>query len=213
MGKDPAFLFYTSDFIMGTMFMTDDQVGIYIRMLCAQHQHGGLIDKVSFNSKVGNNNIVRSKFIETEDGFYNERLFNEMAKRSKKSTNLSINAKKRWEKKCKSNAMAMQGDMPTENENENVIKEDRGVGKGEFNAIWELYPVKDGKKAAERYFNASVKTKEDVGNIHKALKNYLGSKKVKEGYIKNGSTWFNNWTDWITYKDPEVVDDKPWIRK
>ena len=105
---------------------------------------------------------------------------------------------------------------PNQNiEIENVIvnKEDRGVGKGEFNSLWEIYPVKDGKKAAKRYFNSSVKTVEDLENIRKALKNYLGSKKVKAGYIKNGSTWFNNWRDWVIYKEPEVVDDKPWMRK
>ena len=50
MAKDPAFLFYTSDFLTGTMFMTNEQVGIYIRLLCSQHQHGGIIDKISFNS-------------------------------------------------------------------------------------------------------------------------------------------------------------------
>ena len=38
--KDPAFLFYSSDFLTGTMFFTDEQVGKYIRLLCAQHQKG-----------------------------------------------------------------------------------------------------------------------------------------------------------------------------
>jgi len=42
MGKDPAFLFYSSDFTIGTQFMTDEQVGKYIRLLCAQHQTGHL---------------------------------------------------------------------------------------------------------------------------------------------------------------------------
>lgn len=82
MAKDPAFLFYTSDFITGTMFMTNEQVGIYIRLLCAQHQHGGLVDKESFNNMVGDHKLIRNKFIETEDGFYNERMREESLKRS-----------------------------------------------------------------------------------------------------------------------------------
>jgi uncharacterized protein YdaU (DUF1376 family) len=94
--KDPAFLFYPSDFLTGTMFMSNEQIGIYIRLLCSQHQHGGIIDKLSFNSLVGNNDLLRSKFIETETGFYNERLTDEMDKRNKKSNNMSEVAKEVW---------------------------------------------------------------------------------------------------------------------
>ena len=32
MSKDPAVLFYTSDFLTGTMTMNDSQVGQYIRL-------------------------------------------------------------------------------------------------------------------------------------------------------------------------------------
>ena len=43
--KDPAFLFYTNDFDRGCQFFTDEQVGKYIRLLMAQHQHGHLSEK------------------------------------------------------------------------------------------------------------------------------------------------------------------------
>jgi uncharacterized protein YdaU (DUF1376 family) len=97
--KDPAFLFYPSDFLTGTMFMNNEQIGIYIRLLCSQHQHGGIIDKVSFNSLVGSNDLIRSKFTETDTGYYNERLTGEMEKRNKKSTNMSETAKEVWLKR------------------------------------------------------------------------------------------------------------------
>ena len=42
MSKDPAILFYTGDFITGTLTMTDDQRGKYILLLCLQHQKGRL---------------------------------------------------------------------------------------------------------------------------------------------------------------------------
>jgi len=45
MAKDPAFLFYTGDFSTGTQFFSDEQVGKYIRLLMAQHQHGRLSEK------------------------------------------------------------------------------------------------------------------------------------------------------------------------
>jgi len=113
MAKDPAFLFYTSDFLTGTMFMTNEQVGIYIRLLCSQHQHGGIIDKVSFNSLVGTHEVVRVKFEETESGFYNIRLMEVMGARNAKSNNLSLAVKKVWEERknaipLKSDAIALE---------------------------------------------------------------------------------------------------------
>ena len=107
MGKDPAFLLYTSDFLTGSMFMSNEEVGIYIRLLCAQHQHGGIIDKSSFNVIVGDHEVVRRKFIEAEDGFFNLRLMEEMKKRQFKSQNLAANALLRWDKAYKSIAKAV----------------------------------------------------------------------------------------------------------
>ena len=124
MAKDPAFLFYSQDFITGTMFMNNEQIGIYIRLLCAQHQHGGLIGKTAFNSIIATNDIIKTKFIETDEGFYNIRLMDEMVKRTKKSNNLSANALSGWVKRRDKNAIALQAHMPPEdedvNENEDV---------------------------------------------------------------------------------------------
>lgn len=99
MAKDPAFLFYASDFLTGTMFFSNEQVGKYIRLLCSQHQHGGLIDKQSFDNLVGEDNLLRSKFISTADGYYNERLSVEMENRNEKSNNISNAAKETWRKR------------------------------------------------------------------------------------------------------------------
>lgn len=71
-----------------------------------------------------------------------------------------------------------------------------------FDELWQKYPVKDGKKHAKRHFFASVKTADDYARISVALEAYLGSKRVKDGFIKNASTWFNGWEDWINYQDP-----------
>lgn len=73
-----------------------------------------------------------------------------------------------------------------------------------FDEVWKRYPNKDGKKASEKHFNTTVKTEEDYAAINKALDNYLNSDKVKKGFIKNGSTWFNNWQDWIDYEDVKI---------
>lgn len=135
MPKDPAFLFYPQDFLTGTLFLSDEEVGKYIRLLCAQHQQGGLINRSVFNSIVKDSELLREKFIETEDGYFNERLMREMERRAKKASNLSANAKLRWEKEKqkenKSNAIASGLHMPIENENENinnVFKLEGGTG-------------------------------------------------------------------------------------
>lgn len=122
MAKDPAFLFYSQDFIMGTSLMSNAQTGLYIKLLCFQHQHGGLIDSESFDDLVKDDRLIRAKFIKTDDGYYNERLMQEMNDRAHKSSNLSANAKKRWENRSKSNAIAKPKHMPIENENENEIR-------------------------------------------------------------------------------------------
>lgn len=86
-----------------------------------------------------------------------------------------------------------------------------------FDNIWKRYPNNDGKKLAFTHFKVDIKNNEDWKKINKALSNYLNCKKVKAGYIKNGSTWFNNWKDWIDYKEKgkddwmDKVDEK--IRK
>lgn len=196
MRKDPAFLFYTEAFLTGIMFMTNEEVGIYIKLLCIQHQHGGLIDKATFNNITENRPAVKAKFIEEEDGFFNKRLMDEMHKRAVKSSNLSANAKKRWEDMqlhSKSNANA----MPTKDKDKDTTKDiDR------FNVLWSLYPNKDGRKLAIKHFLSSVSTDKDWEDIQLALKNYLQSDRVKKGYIKNGSTWFNNWRDWVAQIAP-----------
>lgn len=84
MAKDPAFLFYTNDFSTGTQFFSDEQVGKYLRLLMAQHQHGRLPENhMLFICKTYDKDIW-SKFKRDEAGlFYNEKLetiVNERAK-------------------------------------------------------------------------------------------------------------------------------------
>jgi hypothetical protein len=69
-----------------------------------------------------------------------------------------------------------------------------------FEEVWSVYPKRIGKKAAKKFFLSSVKTQGDFENMKRALNNYNASKNVKDGYLQNGSTWFNNWEDWV--EDP-----------
>lgn len=77
-----------------------------------------------------------------------------------------------------------------------------------FEELWLKYPSKVGRREAERHFEVSVKTQEDFVAIQTALENYLKSERVKKGFVQNGSTWFNNWKDWVNYKEPPQEKDK-----
>lgn len=88
--------------------------------------------------------------------------------------------------------------LTTNNNVNNVIIKEEKIKQGfDFEFIFKQYLNKDGKKQALKYFRSSVKTEADYILIQTALKNYLNSERVKNGYVKNASTWFNNWRDWI----------------
>ena len=79
----------------------------------------------------------------------------------------------------------------------------------DFDSIWCRYPMKDGKKQAKKFFDATVKTEQDWRNINTALrkyKNHLFFNRWKNP--KNGSTWFNSWEDWIDFKEPKDGDSE-----
>lgn len=85
----------------------------------------------------------------------------------------------------------------TEIKSENIAIQEPHTLQFDFESIWLKYPKRDGKKDAMRHFKASVKTEQDWNDINKALQNYIKSEPVQKGFIKNGSTWFNNWRDWV----------------
>jgi len=76
-----------------------------------------------------------------------------------------------------------------------------GQNKELFDRLWTSYPKRTKRKMAERYFKSSVKNEQDEKDIETALKNYLASERVFKGFIQDGGTWFNNWRDWIDYKE------------
>ena len=83
MAKDPAVLFYTSDFLISTMLLSMEDRGKYITILCLMHQQGRLtIEEIEtgINCKVSEN--ILKKFKTDENGkLYNERLEQEKEKR------------------------------------------------------------------------------------------------------------------------------------
>lgn len=66
-----------------------------------------------------------------------------------------------------------------------------------FDSVWAEYPKRVGKVAAERHFNASVKSEDDLANLRLALRHYKASRRVLDGFVQDGSRWFLNWRDWV----------------
>jgi uncharacterized protein YdaU (DUF1376 family) len=136
MAKDPAFLFYSSDFLTGTTFLSFEDKGKYITILCQMHQHGRLSEE-SICFAVGLVSVsLKAKFKVDESGlWYNERLEMETEKRNKytesRRNNGSLGGRghikdkkqsKSVPKKKKATAKHMVNHMENENENINDNK-------------------------------------------------------------------------------------------
>lgn len=70
MAKDPAVLFYTSDFLSGTITMNYEQKGKYITLLCIQHQQGFLTEEDLEIVLTEKDKKVKEKFVKQSDGTY-----------------------------------------------------------------------------------------------------------------------------------------------
>jgi hypothetical protein len=98
MAKDPAVLFYYEAFGHGTRFMTDDEVGKYIRILCCQFDKGHLplelvlcLCSASAFENIPKN--ISSKLKIDENGeYFNERADLEKEKRIKFTNSRKQNA-------------------------------------------------------------------------------------------------------------------------
>lgn len=130
MGKDPAVLLYTSDFLTGTMTMTNEQVGMYIRLLCLQHQKGVLSDNDMLFICKSHDKDVYNKFTKNGDGYYNKRMRLEIEKRQKWTDSRRDNRlgklkkdnkikKKTSNKHMKNTSKTYDQHMENENENTN----------------------------------------------------------------------------------------------
>lgn len=166
MSKDPAFLFYSSDFITGTITMSDEEIGMYVRILCMQHQTCHL-DAKTMQKLCGGivPPAVMAKFVIDSDGrYYNERLESEMIKRKEKGKKNKKNADMRWHKVRTANAVPFINENVIENKNEvDTSKEKEGQGE-------KTNPTPDPKSM----YNPEVQSKV-AQNIY-AITDYLNSK-------------------------------------
>jgi len=199
MAKDPAVLFYTSDFLSGTFTMDNEQVGKYIRLLCLQHQKGKLSEKDMLSICKAYDNEIWDKF-KVEDGlYYNERMFNETIRRQKFSESRRNNAKSL---KKESTSEAYAEHMETETENRTItINENINI---DFEWFWNEYDKKVGdKQKLKKKWNKL--TDEERQNAMNYLDLYKQSVPDKQ-FRKNPETFLNNksWNDEIIRTTPNI---------
>jgi hypothetical protein len=194
--KDPAFLFYSSDFLTGTALLTYEETGKYIKLLCHMHQHGAL-KKEQMELLVGNlSDNLMLKFSLNKDGSYiHERLFCEIEKRKKFTQSRSENGKKGGRK-----PLALPNDKPLVLASENLHKDENenindivNIWTYDFNflkldSVWfeqqiEMkyrIPTKDLDHMLSQYW-LSLQKSNFSGNL----------KQIRAGLIK----WINTWLE------------------
>jgi len=127
--KDPAFTFYTSDFLTGVANLTMKERGQYITLLCLQHQLGHLSMKIiKLNIKDISQDVLKKFKKDDDENYYNERLEFEINKREKYIQHQRENGKKggrpKSQNKSESKSELKSKKKPLENENENDIDND-----------------------------------------------------------------------------------------
>lgn len=157
MAKDPAFLFYYQDWLVGTYFLKRREKGAYMDLLCYQADKDYLtIEDVKdiLNGDFDCWDKLKDKFVEEDGKLYNKRLRLEKEKRSNFSESRRNNVKKRYESTNDSTYAPTY--VPTsvvhmENENEN---KDEDYNKELLEEIISYGKAKNiSKEVCESYFH------------------------------------------------------------
>ena len=163
--KSPAFLFYTQDFLVGTMDMTDEEVGQYVRLLCRQHTKGNINPKFMRNLS----EEVLNKFVQDNQGnYYNKRLKCEIDKRNKYAESRRSNRLKgsqddeHMKKISPTHDDTYDQSYDEHMENENEIEKENEKGLNKVGEMTQAVVSKLNATCGTRYKANSKKTKDLV---------------------------------------------------
>lgn len=211
MAKDPAVLFYTSDFLTGTSFFTMEQKGQYITLLCQQHQLYSIPKNHMINICRSLDSPVIKKFVKDNDGnYYNKRMRDEAEKRKKYCESRSNNKSgRKKDKKDKSYDKSSDLHMENENENEDIVKNIIHPFETEnFLKAWQLF--KDFKKQQFKFRykpigeQAALKDVDDLSNHNEELAIRIIYQSIKKGWrglfaIKDSNVKNTDYSDILNY--------------
>lgn len=194
MAKDPAVLFYTSDFLTGTAYFTDAERGQYIRLLCEQHQNGHIPENHMVSVCFSLGSPVVKKFIQDENGLYfNERMELEILKRIKFTESRRVNGCKGGRPKNDIKANGLPNGLPNDKATENLIGNgNENVNKKAFKKEF----IKPTIEQVKEYFHENGYSEEaaiKAWNYYDTA-NWTDSKgsKVRNWKQKMISVWFKD---------------------
>jgi len=151
MAKDPAILFYPSDWIMGTMGMTFEQKGAYMELLMMQFSQGHMSDHM-IQHMVGHMwQHIMHKFKQDDQGlWYNARLDEEKNRRQNfvNSRKSNLLTSKKGKKDTSHMIPHMDNHMNHHMENVNINEDKKeevkgGKGEKEEESDWSHVPAAD----------------------------------------------------------------------
>lgn len=212
MAKDPAFLFYSSDFLTGTMFMTNEEVGQYVRTLCLLHQHGGCLPLNKIEKAVGTlTTPTLEKLSKNQHGYFNNRLTLEIKKRKEYSISRRNNrlGKKKSNKICKTHDKSYVSRMTThmedENEDENKdinINRNKAIITDLNEVLGTSYkPISKTKELIQVRFNEGF-TIEDFKTVHRRMLKCWGADDEMYKYLRPITLYSNKFESYLNMREP-----------
>ena len=213
MSRDPAFLFYSQDFFMGTATMSFEDRGKYITILCLMHQQGRMKEETIRFLLGSISDNLKAKFLIDENGlWYNTRLEEEAEKRknfteSRYNNGLKGGRPRKYEKNddVKQETYKKPSGKPTHNLIEN---EDEDENKDEVNKEINEQKIEKPKKSknikfvppelldVETYFLENGFTKELAAKFFNGYNSANWSdqrgNKINNWKLKAQHVWFVN---------------------
>ena len=216
--KDPAFLLYFQDFLMGTQFFSDEEVGAYFRLLCHQADRGhlGLSDVIEIcKSSDRTWEKVSAKFQRDRDGkFFNKRLEFEIERRRKYSKSRSLNRLHKNHMKNISHSCERHIETETETSFLSVpLSESKDKSKS-FPAapqpeqeVYAVYPKRVDRGQALKAIRGALK-KIGFDDLLEKVRRYAElAKDADPQFIPNPATWFNG-ERWLDEAAPPRADGR-----
>lgn len=193
MSKDPAFLMYSKDWLEGTAEMLPEEKGVYIDLLCYQHQRGDLPNDIKRLAR-----LVRL----SEDEF--NKIWEIISTKFERMDNRLVNRKLNevmTERLNKGKRNAIIGKFASLLKNANLNKKEYNLIKSEFNLV--KFERMDNQKASERlteWFNLCLKRIKDEN----ANANEDKDENINDIVLPFDSEKFKEyWLLWKLYKKKE----------
>lgn len=217
--KSPAFSFYPDSWVLGTLSMSFEEQGIYLRMLCFQWANGpqnatAYVNACGFRYEEQVNQILKSKFQFDGESYFNQRLEDERSKQEQFRGKQRENGAKGGRPKTQRITQTKPKNNPGLNPNETQTitqtkpKQNPSVSdsvsdsitdsdsQNTFVRFWQTYPRRTAKGAAERAWANAIK-KAPAETIIEAAAVFAQSDKGRGEYCPHPATWLNGkcWED------------------